>query len=115
LALLQPIIIVWMDRSLCRTHMRKLLEYYRVLNSADDSGWERAFDETWHPDGRIEGRNIAAIKDLHRQRLESGYIENVHVLGSIDANRIEFSTEVCGQYAGPFVATFRDGRIYRVL
>jgi hypothetical protein len=98
-----------------RTFISKFVEYYHALNAGDRSGWERAFEETWHPEAIIDGLSVTRLKELHRQRLGSGDVVNVHVLRSLDANRIEYSTEARGKYAGPFVATFRAGRIYRVL
>src|SRR5688572_23817343 len=96
-------------------HARKLTEYFQILNSGDKPSWERAFDDTWHPEAIVDGRQVSALRDRHYSRLGAGRIENIHVIRDIDAYQIEYTTEIDGKRAGPFVATFRDGRIYRVL
>jgi len=96
-------------------HARKLLEYFQVLSSGDTPSWERAFNDTWHPEAVVHGRSVSALRDRHRSRLGAERIEGIHVIRDIDAYRIEYTTECDGKRDGPFVATFRDGRIYRVL
>jgi hypothetical protein len=98
-----------------RGHASKLIDYFEALNSGDPDRWERAFDDTWHPEGIVDGRSVAALRDRHRQRLVAGRIQNIHIVRDIDANRVEFTTESDGKHDGPFVATFKDGRIYRLL
>ena len=98
-----------------RGHATKLIEYFEILNSGDHARWELAFDETWHPEGIVAGRSVAALRAQHRRRLEAGRIQNIHVIRDIDSYRVEFTTELEGKRDGPFVATFRDGRIYRLL
>jgi hypothetical protein len=98
-----------------RRHVRKFVEYFQILKSGDRPGWERAFDEIWHPEAIVHGRSAASLKDWHRTWVRSGKVENVHVLRVLDPERIEYATEAEGRYAGPFIATFRDGRVYRVL
>ena len=98
-----------------RGHASKLTDYFQILNSGDKPSWERAFDDTWHPEAIVDGRRVAALRDRHRRRLGAGQTERIHVLRDIDAYGVEFATECDGKRAGPFVATFRDGRIYRVL
>lgn len=97
------------------SHARQLIDYFRVLNSGDRAGWERVFDQTWHPEGIIDQWSTEELRHQHRGRLGSGLAENVHVIRDLDDDRVEFTAEVNGKYRGPFVATFRDGRIYRVL
>jgi hypothetical protein len=96
-------------------HASKLLEYFQALNSGDRAHWERAFDNTWHPEAIVDGRGVAALRDRHRRQLVAGSIQHIHVVRDIDANRVEFTTEREWKRDGPFVATFRDGRIYRLL
>ena len=101
-----------------REHAAKLIDYFEALNSGDLARWERAFRQTWHPEGIVDGRNVAALRDRHRRRLLTGRIEHIHIVGvvrDIDAYRVEFTTESEGKREGPFVATFRDGRVYRLL
>ena len=94
---------------------RKLIDYFQALNSGDQGRWERAFDETWHPEGVVDGRNVAALRDQHRRRLVAGRVQTIHVIRDIDAHQVEFTTESGWKRDGPFVATFRDGRVYRLL
>jgi hypothetical protein len=93
----------------------KLLDYFQALNSGDQARWGRAFDDTWHPEGILDGRSAAALRDRHRQWQVAGRIHNIHIVRDIDAHRVEFTTECGWKREGPFVATFRDGRIYRLL
>lgn len=97
-----------------RGHARKLLDYFQILNSGDHTKWEQAFEDTWHPEAIVDGRRISVLRDRHRRRLSAGRIEHVHVR-DIDPHQVEYVTELDGRRDGPFVATFRDGRIYRVL
>jgi len=98
-----------------RVHAGKLVNYFEALSSGDQARWERAFRQTWHPEGIIDGRTVAALRDRHRRRLLTGQIKNIHIVREIDAYRVEFTTESGGKREGPFVATFRDGRVYRLL
>ena len=98
-----------------RGHATKLVDYFEALDSGDHARWERAFDQTWHPEGIVDGRNVAALKDRHRRRLVAGRLQHIHVIRNIDAYRVEFTTESGWKRDGPFVATFRDGRVYRLL
>ena len=93
----------------------KLIDYFQALNSGDYARWEQAFDDTWHPEGIVDGRSVAALRDQHRRRLVAGRIRAVHVVRDIDGYGVEFTTESGWKRDGPFVATFRDGRIYRLL
>ena len=98
-----------------QSHGRKLLEYFQILNSGDRGSWEQAFDETWHPEAIVDRWTTKQLRQWHRRRLGSDAVGRVHVIRNLDAHRVEFTSEVNGKYGGPFVATFRDGRIYRVL
>jgi hypothetical protein len=98
-----------------RGHAGRLIDYFEALNSGDQARWEQAFHQTWHPEGIVDGRNIAALWDRHRGQLDAGRIQNIHIVRDIDAFRVEFTIEAGWKRDGPFVATFRDGRIYRLL
>lgn len=86
-----------------------------MLNSGNEERWPQAFDDTWHPDAVVDGRPVTALRAEHHTRLGTGRTETVHVIREIDAYRLEYTSEINGKYAGPFVATFRDGRVYRVI
>ena len=96
-------------------HTKKLVNYFQVLNSGDEADWERAFEATWHPEALVEGRRLSVLKDRHRRRLGAGPTEHIHVFGHIDAHQVQYVTESDGKREGPFIATFRDGRVYRIL
>ena len=96
-------------------HTRKLVNYFHVLNSGDEADWEVAFEATWHPDAIVQGRRLSVLKDRHRRRLGGGPIEHIHVFGNIDAHQVQYVTESDGKREGPYIATFRDGRIYRIV
>ena len=98
-----------------RGHASKLVDYFEALNSGDQARWERAFQQTWHPEGIVDGRNVAALWDRHRRRLVAGQIQKIHIVGDSDDYRVEFTTESGWKRDGPFVATFRDGRVYRLI
>ena len=96
-------------------HARKLADYFRVLSSGDLATWKQLFDQTWHPETVVHGRDIETLRTWHRERLIAGPTEQVHLIRQLDADRIEFTSEINGAFAVPFVDTFRDGRVYRVL
>ena len=96
-------------------YARKLMDYSQALNSGDRARWERSFDDTWHPEGIVDGRNVAELRERHLRRMMAGRTPRIHVIRLIDDYRLEFTTEHRWKRDGPFVATFRDGRIYRVL
>jgi hypothetical protein len=98
-----------------RGHASKLVDYFEALNSGDQARWERAFQQTWHSEGIVDGRNVAALRDRHRRRLVAGHVQQIHIVRDIDAHRVEFTTESGWRRDGPFVATFRDGLVYRLL
>ena len=97
-----------------RRNARKLAEYFLILNSGDEASWERAFQNTWHPEAIIRGRTCAELKVSHRGLLGKGRIRNLHVVRDIDDHDLEYTLTVDGRYDGPFWATFREGRIYRI-
>jgi hypothetical protein len=96
-------------------HGRTLLRYFRILNSGDQDRWEEAFENTWHPEAIFDGLPLAELRERHRRRLRAGRVVKIHVIRDIDPHQVEYTTEAGGKHDGPFVATFRDGRIYRVL
>ena len=97
----------------CR-NARTLAEYFQALNSGDEASWERAFRNTWHPEAIIHGRTFAELKSRHRGLLGKGWVKNVHVVRDFDGYQLEYTATVGGRPNGPFLATFREGRIYRV-
>ena len=90
-------------------------KYFQILNSGDESGWEQAFLDTWHPEAIVHGRTCAELKAWHRTLLGKGWVEDIHVVQNIDGYQLEYTARVGGRHQGPFLATFREGRIYRVL
>lgn len=94
---------------------RRLVQYFQILNSGDRVRWQQAFEDTWHPEAIFDGRPVAELRKRHYGRLCEGRVEKIHVIRDVDSHRIEYISEVGGKRAGPFVATFRDGRIYRVI
>ena len=92
---------------------RTLGEYFQILNSGDEARWEQAFLDTWHPEAIAHGRTCAELKVQHRSLLGKGWVD-VHIVQDIDDYEIEYTTRVGGRPKGPYLATFREGRIYRV-
>ena len=95
-------------------NIRALGKYFQILNSGDEALWEQAFHHTWHPEAIVHGRTCAELKERHRRRLGQSWVEDVHVVQDIDGYGLEYTATVDGRPKGPFWATFREGRIYRV-
>jgi hypothetical protein len=98
-----------------RRNAGTLTHYYQVLSTGDEPSWELAFKNTWHPEAIVHGRTCAELKARHRAMLGKGWVEDVHVIRDIDDDALEFTIRVGERHEGPFWATFKDGRIYRVL
>jgi len=94
---------------------RTLAEYFRVLKSGDEARWEQAFRNTWHPEAIIQGRTCIELAGLHRALLGNDRVADVHVLRIIDGYELEYIAIVDGKHNGPFRASFKGGRIYRVI
>jgi hypothetical protein len=91
-----------------------LVRYFHVLNSSNEADWERAFEDTWHAEAIVHGRTFDELKAWHRGLRGKGWVGNVHIVRELDGYQLEYTATVGGRPDGPFLATLRDARIYRV-
>ncbi len=76
---------------------------------------EKTFDDTFHPEGNLQGRSREEFKEkVSRPMIGNVQVHDFRLVSEIDENTFVYQGVANGKIVGPLKATVKDGKIFTV-